>query len=348
MSRNSLVLFFLLAAFLILGACQSEGTLTGGVFVVTEDGSNVELGDLTVRAVRSSEMESHLQDKYRRALDEVEKIGIQKKPLLDSLEGTRSTLERRKQRLETLRSEYDAGGNDMPSPTETSKLYALPDALLWKTPFGETVGMIEPGTELEPISKEETYYKVSYADKTGYVLYTSVLTEEHYDGQLGGALNRYSRTLRKCKTLRDSLRGPIAAPDFAEGEADGKAPEFRVALKVPKYRAKISRLSSYKYYFQGIPKPRDTSQTDSEGEFTLTLARGTPYYLLARSTRVVEGSSETHQWMVKTTLRSEKAEIILSNSNMSRTLPDSLDPVANASVNVEPLMETIKICGVSF
>ncbi len=48
MSRSRLLLP-LLAVLFILGACQSEGKLTGEVFIVTEGGSNVELGDTEVR-----------------------------------------------------------------------------------------------------------------------------------------------------------------------------------------------------------------------------------------------------------------------------------------------------------
>lgn len=290
------------------------------MFIVANGGESIQLGDIKVKAVESRKMRDYLQEKYDHALGLVER----RKPLIDSLEGVRTKLERRNKKLEKLR------GEDTPIGTDPNKLYALPDAPLFKTPYGETITVIEPGTELKPISREGTNYKISYKDKTGYVLDVSVVSGERYSGPLGNTLNRYSEALDRCKNIRDSLMSPLVSTSTDKG--------FRVSWVVDGFPRN--------YYFQGIPKPKDTTRTDSEGNFELTLEQGVSYHIIARATLSVGRSRENYHWMVEMTPQGESEEIILSNSNVNETLPDSLDPITNSSIDVERLNH--KICGASY
>lgn len=290
------------------------------MFIVANGGESVQLGDIKVKAVESRKMRNHLQEKYGHALGIVER----RKPLIDSLEGVRTKLKRRNKKLEKLR------GDDTPIGTDPNKLYALPDASLFKTPYGETITVIEPGTELKPISREGSNYKISYKEKTGYVLDVSVVSEEHYSGPLGNTLNRYSEVLNRCKSIRDSLISPLVSASTDKG--------FRVSWVVDGF--------PQDYYFQGIPKPKDITRTDSEGNFELTLEQETSYHLLARETLSVGRSRENYHWMVEMVPQGESDEVILSNSNVSEALPDSLDPITNSSIDVERLNH--KLCGASY
>lgn len=328
MSRVRIPLLLLLAAlFLALTACQSEGKLTGEVFVVTKGGSNVELGDLKVQAVESSKLESYLEEKYQRARSRIVDKAEKSKPLRDSLEALRKKLDDRRQRLDELeaRQESESGASGsygLPSANQTDVLYTHVRAAFRETRYqdrnlrvvpGELITEIPEGKPLVPIEVAADHYRVSYSGQEGWVRKASISTEEAYERKVRreNLSSEYSRLLDRCQSVRDSLASIVRAPRFR----------------------------TYEYYFQGIPKPEATDRTDSEGEFDLKLTQGTPYYFLAHRTRSVVDETEEYYWMVEKTLEGESGEVILTNNNMDRTLPDSLDAMENASAEIEGLTD---------
>jgi hypothetical protein len=98
------------------------------------------------------------------------------------------------------------------------------------------------------------------------------------------------------------------------------------------------------YYFKGIPDPEKSDRTNSEGKFELTLTQNKSYYLVAKGRRSVGEETERYHWMVETSLESESSQVMLSNSNMSSTLPDSLDVLTDAQINTDRLAEALKSC----
>lgn len=358
MYKARFILLSFLVFLLALGGCQGEGTLTGEVFVVTKGGSNVELGDLEVKAIPSSEWEQHLKQKYRRAEEIVAKKVSKTEPLIDSIEDVRAELKKRRQKVEEARSRLgDASsalgelsseiGSNPPSPDEVGELYATSQATLQQAPLGATITEIEAGTVLSPIELEENFYVVSYSGEKGYVYAKYLVTEERYKSyqqrrqrqnqrqralseKLEEAGSRYDEVLQRCSALRDSL------------VSTGKVGDESVPL--PKFLTETARFRNYEFYLRDTPKPNDTDRTGSEGKFKLTLTQGKPHYLVAHRTRSVGGSEEDYYWMEKTMLKGESGEAVLSNSNMDSELPDSLDAVANSSINTSRLFDAIERC----
>jgi hypothetical protein len=369
MSRDTLFLLPLLVVPLIVGACQSEGKLTGEVFIVTEGGSNVELGDLKVEAVPASEMEKHLEQKRRLAKEVTQEAARRATTLLDSLETLNSKFERarrelakarrRQKSVDELESEV---AQRLPAVNEIDKLYANSEAYLQQSPFGAKIKDIERGEAVTPINREEDFYIVSYSGKRGYVYAHYLLTEEQYESHkknqreinsiIGNKERRYKEALAKCKNVKESLVTdmPIESEELQIGEqielleimnendvnaADLQAPEF---IEV------TSRFRRFDYYFQDLPKPKEADRTNSSGEFELTLTQGTPYYLVAEGRRSIGDETEKYYWMVETTLEGAKSEVILSNSNIDTELPDSLNVVTDAPVDSERLIESVTAC----
>ena len=85
MFRDRFFLLPLVAVFFILGACQSEGKLTGEVFIVTEGRENIEMGLVDVKAIRADSVKNYLQGRYGRAQQEVKARASEIETLLDSL-----------------------------------------------------------------------------------------------------------------------------------------------------------------------------------------------------------------------------------------------------------------------
>jgi hypothetical protein len=323
-----------LAVFLVLGACQSEGKLKGEVFIVTEGGSNVELGDTEVKAISSEEWRLHLKEKYRRAKKVTGKKVSRMSPLLDSLEDMESTLDRRGDELRQVQNRYQplsdmraTYADDMPTPEEIKGLYTVETTKAKMKPYGDDLYDIEKKKRLKPIDKTKTYFEVEDGRTSYWVHGSDVITEKRYrshkisqkniDEKLNIRKKKYEKTRRKCSSTKE---------------------------KVEKISTNLLRYGSIGYYFQDLPNPEKSDRTNSEGKFEMTLTRNTPYQLVAEGRRSVGEETERYYWMAETSLESESSQVLLSNSNMSSTLPDSLDVLTDAQINTDRLAEALESC----
>ncbi|MCS4097471.1 hypothetical protein [Salinibacter ruber] len=333
MSRSRLLLP-LLAVLFILGACQSEGKLTGEVFIVTEGGSNVELGDTEVRAVSSEEWKPYLREKRRRAKKVTAKKVSRMTPLLDSLEDMESTLERREDELRQVRNRYQplsdmraTYADEMPTPEEIKGLYTVETAKAKMKPYGDDLYDIRKEKKLNPIDKTKTYFEVKDGRTSYWIHGSDVITEKRYkshkrsqrgiDKEMEVKEMNYEKIQRKCESVKREVE------NISEILLDYGVME---------------------YYFKGMPDPEKSDRTNSEGKFELTLTQNKSYYLVAKGRRSVGEETERYHWMVETSLESESSQVMLSNSNMSSTLPDSLDVLTDAQISTDRLAEALKSC----
>lgn len=68
------------------------------------------------------------------------------------------------------------------------------------------------------------------------------------------------------------------------------------------------------------------------------------YYVIAHASRSILGSREKYFWMVETRVDEQSKELTLSNSNLTTALPNSLDVVANAPIDMARLAEALEGC----
>lgn len=222
MSRGRLLLLPLLAVLFILGACQSGGKLKGEVFVVTKGRSNVELGDIEVKAIRSSVWERHLREKHQRAEELVSNKVKRLKPLMDSLEAVRGELEKAERELQQVRYEHErldrpeilsSGADEMPAAEEVNRLYTISEAEMTDIPFGDLVQEVDSGLFVEPIEKGKRQYKVRLPNSEGWIHALNIVTEKKYRDFLDSKRNivaeeiRYEKRLvTKQKTIEDTIK----------------------------------------------------------------------------------------------------------------------------------------------
>lgn len=376
MSRDRLFLFPLIVVLFFLGACQSEGKLIGEIFVTTEGGRNVELGDLEVRAITVSRLENHLEQKQQEAKEVTKTAARQARDLLDSLETLDSQVEQakreftdarrqRKSEDEFIRNFETVIAERMPPVDQIDRFYATPKSRLRSNPFGASITDLELGEPLQPIEKEEDHYRVRYSGNEGYVFAGYLITEEQYEAYqtfkeeqknvtrlVKKRDNQYTEARARCKTIKDSLLTDtlIDYDRLLESERVhvlGLMSEDEVGaedFRSPKFVEATLRFRSLDHYFQNFPEPKDTERTNSAGEFELTVTQETPYYLVAKGRRSVGDETEEYWWIVKTTLEEESSEVILSNSNADTELPDSLNVVADAPIDSKSLFNSIKYC----
>jgi hypothetical protein len=79
------------------------------------------------------------------------------------------------------------------------------------------------------------------------------------------------------------------------------------------------------YYFRNLPQSIVSTQTDSDGKFTIEVPAQGEFALAARSQRSVGSSVENYFWLVKVSPDQHAKKLMLSNGNLSFSgSPDSL------------------------
>jgi hypothetical protein len=92
-----------------------------------------------------------------------------------------------------------------------------------------------------------------------------------------------------------------------------------------------SKLASGAFYFVGLPEPLVTTQTNSDGKFTVEMPTKGNLAIAANAHRSVGDSTEHYYWLIKVSLGgAAKKAMILSNNNLtSEGSSDSLITTSN-------------------
>jgi hypothetical protein len=79
-----------------------------------------------------------------------------------------------------------------------------------------------------------------------------------------------------------------------------------------------SKFVSGAFYFDGLPEPLVTTQTNSDGKFTIEMPIKGSFVIAAHADRTIGNSTERYYWLLKVSLDgAAKRAIMLSNNNLS-------------------------------
>jgi hypothetical protein len=78
---------------------------------------------------------------------------------------------------------------------------------------------------------------------------------------------------------------------------------------------KRQNFPSGNYYFDGLPQPLATTQTDADGEFTIDIPAEGEFALAAHTQRDVGSHVENYFWLIKVQ-KNQQGKIMLSNDNL--------------------------------
>jgi len=90
-----------------------------------------------------------------------------------------------------------------------------------------------------------------------------------------------------------------------------------LAGQLEELHARQQRLISGEYFFQDLPSPISSAQTDASGTFTLLVPRDGRYGIVARASRDVAEKKESYYWFVWVSLGGEHSKrLVLNNDNL--------------------------------
>jgi hypothetical protein len=97
---------------------------------------------------------------------------------------------------------------------------------------------------------------------------------------------------------------------------------YKLALKLMDYSSTYHKYISSEFYFTDLPKPIDSTRTDSNGEFRLHFDERRNYFLVAYGLRIVGDRTENYYWIIKHPMENlkENEKLILSNDNLFEPL----------------------------
>jgi hypothetical protein len=99
---------------------------------------------------------------------------------------------------------------------------------------------------------------------------------------------------------------------------DIKGREFQAQADLTAAAEKLAGLLKGSFYFEGMPTAKLATQTDAEGEFTLTVPSFGKYALVAHAGRMVSDNTEEYFWVLKLPPDAAKGKpVLLSNSTMT-------------------------------
>ncbi|MCS3664509.1 molecular chaperone GrpE (heat shock protein) [Salinibacter ruber] len=315
MSRSRLLLP-LLAVLFILGACQSEGKLTGEVFIVTEGRENIEMGLVEVKAFQSPNMDEYIRNRYDESKSRAKHTSKKVDNLLDSLrrlgnkfESIESKYDEVKERKETIMAKYkrDLMSDKRPAGNASSgdKVAARTPVTLRERPkfSSDKTGGILSGDVAEVVSVEEksvnTFYKLKTED--GNIGWT---------GYIGDLMNyeRFEDDIRSSKERVEDVKKDYMSAKKSMSNMEERAETL------------FERLESYrgqKFYFKALPSSDNSDETDSDGKYELTVEGGVSYYVVAHASRSTGVGEEQYFWMVETTVEGDKVkELNLANDKL--------------------------------
>jgi hypothetical protein len=103
-----------------------------------------------------------------------------------------------------------------------------------------------------------------------------------------------------------------AAYHQAKGQCELVARAYRFLLDAQ------SKFVSGAFYFDGLPEPLVTTQTDSDGKFTIEMPIKGNFAIATHAERTIGNSTERYYWLIKVSLDgAAKKAITLSNNNLS-------------------------------
>jgi molecular chaperone GrpE (heat shock protein) len=317
MSRSRLLLP-LLAVLLIFGACQSEGTLTGEVFIVTEGRENIEMGLVDVKAISASSVKEHLEKRYGQSKEEVKLLGQEAAAQLDSLTLAQERLEQREAEYEEAQAKYDevsqdyrmalGSYNSSPQARQGDRVAVnLGERIILRNKTSSAsrrTGYMSEG-ELGAIesvkeAKINTFYKVRTNDgEVGWTPFTSRFTK--VDEEIFSLKERMEERVGRLKETYQSKREEVN----------------NISDRLEDTFAKIASYRGQRYFFKNLPQPTNSDETGSDGNYELSVEGGVPYYLTAQASRSIGDEEERYYWMVKTSVEAgAEKELNLTNDNL--------------------------------
>ncbi len=329
MSRDRLFLLPLLAVLFILGACQSEGKLTGEVFIVTEGRENIEMGLIDVRAIKQSKMENHLQKRYEAAKQRIKTYADSVSTLLDTLADARREAEkldtkrnRQLSRVSNLKAKFPNWNNvssskkirqyqidnmqDGPevgeivvSHSDGSKIRAKAGAtrdVIDRTDVGDT------GRIVRAKSSQDSYL-VDFGETKGWVWSFELAGPEAYK-----LISENKRSIAETNKLIESIE------DKRQSKVDKM---YELNTRIQKMYGSMRYCLSGEFYFNELPDTEYSDRTNSRGRFEISVQGDEEYYLVARGDRSIDGGTEKYHWIVDAPVDGgSQREVMLSNNNL--------------------------------
>jgi hypothetical protein len=105
-----------------------------------------------------------------------------------------------------------------------------------------------------------------------------------------------------------------------------KAAEARITRAKDRIRMAKDNWPTPDFWFQGLPEPKYSTRTNSDGKFRFSLSKTGKFGLAARATRRVGDTIESYNWFIWVSLEGkDSSDVILGNHNlMSRGSKDAV------------------------
>ena len=287
MLRATQILILFVASVFLL-ACESQGTLTGEVFIVTESRENIKLALEKITLLKKKTFENYIENKSTRTsslyFSYADSIA-RKIEIIDSLANNTEYAEYN-EAPEILRETEEAevgdkviaySSNGGPAIVNTQP---FTDKDIRSIPYG-TKGEVKKVKEvIEDIQHD---YLVDFGETNVWVSGLWLVHSDMYHGA-----KRASEIGCRINELESELSDKVKS---------------------------LYRSKSKSTYFEGIPSSKYVSKTGPSGKYTIKKVPVGSYYVLAKSKRKTRSGTERYYWVVPLNIKEGKNTLDLTNEN---------------------------------
>jgi hypothetical protein len=144
---------------------------------------------------------------------------------------------------------------------------------------------------------------------------------EHESGKLQRAIDALAAILKEARVEEDRLWNIQKLDESNMQKANAWSLVYNktknLAGQIEDLRAQQQHLTSGAYFFQDIPSPIASVQTNTDGKFTMLLPRDGRYGIVARASRELGDRKETFCWFVWVSLDGAASKRVSLNNNNS-------------------------------
>jgi len=337
MKRHCLFLLSVTLTLVLLGCKPKTTTISGQVFIVTSDATNIKFGLVEILLIEKQQINQFLHQ--RQSTIESEKA---------LREQTVQLANEAKEKAEKDLSLFLNGGPlTQPDYLKLKAEYQgvekdVIEALRKMTAIGKKVN--ERGAEMEAVDRSAK--AKGFADANDYAksldfksqLAIVDMITKHLTSNLA-AIKEVHEIYQQSKPKEekmDSLKKELA---IIEGPASLEEATLTEALQDATSALTIAeaRIESYPsvddYLAKFSPVISGKAVTDADGKYTLTYKRGIQYVLYAKCEREIGTDKERYCWLVNAPTRPKTEPLFLGNANVALFDPDNFFPLKPKAYN---------------
>jgi hypothetical protein len=304
MKAKIIVFFIIVVATLGLTGCKPKPVaLSGQIFIVTQGGENIKLGDVEILLIEKSQVVNFL---------------VNKLPIVEyQITSNRFAFEMAETNYLIAQTNYDSFETTKPDKDKEDYMAFLSDSHFNSYPNFDRIkqNIIKLKQDSDRLYKYSGNLNVAASSELQAGNYTESSSDSTLSGEDSSQAFDFSQQA-------DQQLGQLQ--EFIDNEENSLLTVFDAAQNAE--TATLNNLNNFPgandYFVDFFPTAFQAARSDADGRFSFIYPKNKSFTIYASATRAIVSGEETYYWLVDVPTNSGPAQIFLSNDNLVYNDPD--------------------------